>query len=66
MESKSTNKSEPSITRHMVTFTVFRNKFAPTEKHTRLVEGDINEWFDRMHTDPEIEKVVIDFALYLW
>ena len=66
MESKSTEKSDQNITRHLVTFTISRTKYAPTEKHTQLIEGDLADWYEKMNQDPTITKVIIDFALLLW
>ena len=66
MESENTKQSKQSITRHLVTFTVYRKSYAPTETFTEVIQGDLAEWFEKMHQDPSITKVVVNQATYLW
>ena len=66
MESRDTKPSDQSTIRHLVTFTLFRTKYAPTEQHTEIIEGDLSEWLNRFIQDPSITKVIVNFALYLW
>lgn len=67
MESKNTEKPNPPITKHLVTYRMIalEGNFAPTELHTETVVGDIEQWHLRMSSDPTF-KCIIDFALYLW
>jgi len=66
MELESTEKPKQNTSRHMVTFTVYKRNFAPSEQSTDLVVGDVVEWYHSLFTDREIDKVIINFALYLW
>ncbi len=66
MESKDTKKSDQNITRHLVTYSIVKNKYGGSERTTKVVEGDLVKWFNELRSDPSYEKCIIEFAIYLW
>ena len=63
MGKKDTKKSDQNITRHLVTYSIVRNKYGGVERTTQVVEGDLVKWFYDMHSDPSTEKCIIEFAI---
>lgn len=62
MESNDTKKSNQNTDRYLVTYTQKGdNEFAPRERFTIIVSGDLGEWFEMMGRD-----CIVELAVVIW